>query len=219
MKVSVYNQKGEVVGDIELNSQIFGVKPSSHLLAEAVRIQLANSRQGTSNTKTRGEVSGGGKKPWKQKGTGRARAGSIRSPIWRHGGIAFGPRANQNWELKMNKKAKTKALFMSLSDKAKDGRLVIMDRIVLEKAKTKEFVNILDGLKKAVKEMGSKYLFVLPKKDDKLVRASRNIVSVSPSLANSLNVVDILKADSVIMMKDSLPVIEKVYLRKSLDNK
>ncbi len=113
MKTTLYNQTAEKIGEIELNPKIFEVKPSEHLLAEAVRISQSNSRQGTSNTKTRGEVSGGGKKPWKQKGTGRARVGSTRSPIWRHGGITFGPRANQNWELKINKKAKTKALFMS----------------------------------------------------------------------------------------------------------
>src|SRR3954467_8272437 len=105
MKTSVYNQKAEVVGDIELNDAIYALKPNIHLLAEAVRIQAANARKGLAHTKTRGEVSGGGKKPWKQKGTGRARVGSIRSPIWRHGGVTFGPRSNRNWELKINKKA------------------------------------------------------------------------------------------------------------------
>ena len=140
MKTTVYNQKGESVGEVELNSKIFEVKPNMHLLAEAVRIQQSNSRSGNANTKTRGEVSGGGKKPWKQKGTGRARAGSTRSPIWRHGGVTFGPRANQNWELKINKKAKTKALFMSLSDKAKNGSVIVIDQIALDQPKTKEFV-------------------------------------------------------------------------------
>ena len=214
MKIPVYNQKGESVGELELNSKIFEVKPSMHLLAEAVRIQNSNSRQGTSNTKTRGEVRGGGKKPWKQKGTGRARAGSIRSPIWRHGGVTFGPRANQNWELKLNKKAKTKALFMSLSDKAKNGQFVVIDQIALEKPKTKEFVGIMSGLKKAVKDLGKNQLLVVPKKDDNLFRASRNLPSMQSLLANSLNVVDILKADTVIALKDSLGVIEKTYLKK-----
>src|SRR5436190_15169179 len=123
MKISVYNQKAEVIGDIELNDKIYAVKPTLHLLAEAVRVQAANARKGLANTKTRGEVSGGGKKPWKEKGTGRARVGSTRSPIWRHGGVTFGPRSKRNWELKINKKAKTKALFMSWSDKAKDGKI------------------------------------------------------------------------------------------------
>ena len=213
MKVPVYNQNAEKVGDIELNSKIFDIKPNQHLLAEAVRIQLANARQGTSHTKTRGEVRGGGKKPWKQKGTGRARAGSIRSPIWRHGGITFGPRANQNWELKLNKKAKTKALFMSLSDKAKNNQLVVVDQIALPAAKTKEFVKVMKGLQGAVKELGKKQLFLMPKKDESLVKASRNLVSIIPTLASSLNVVDVLKADSVVVLKDSLPVIEKVYLK------
>jgi large subunit ribosomal protein L4 len=215
MKVSIYNQKAEVVGDIELNSKIFDVKPSIHLLAEAVRIHQSNARQGTSNTKNRGEVSGGGKKPWKQKGTGRARAGSTRSPIWRHGGITFGPRANQNWELKMNKKAKTKALFMSLSDKVKHNQLFIIDQIDLEAPKTSEFVKIMGALKKSAKEFGKKQLFLMPKNDAKLMRASRNIPSVTQSLASSLNIMDVMKADSVVMMKDSLAVIEKIYLKES----
>ncbi len=213
MKISVYNQKAEVVGEIDLNPKIFEVKPQQHLLAEAVRIQQGNSRQGTSHTKTRGEVSGGGKKPWKQKGTGRARAGSIRSPIWRHGGVTFGPRSNQNWELKMNKKAKTKALFMTLSDKASGNHLVVVDSLVLEQPKTKEFNKILTSLKKAVKDLGKKHLLVMSKKEDALVRASRNLPSVQPILASTLNLVDVLKADSLILTKDSLPVIEKTYLK------
>ncbi len=215
MKVSIYNQKGEVVGDMELNSKIFDVKPSMHLLAEAVRVQQNNARSGTSHTKTRGEVSGGGKKPWKQKGTGRARAGSNRSPIWRHGGVTFGPRANQNWELKMNKKAKTKALFMSLSDKVKHNQFIIIDSITLDAPKTKEFSKILAGLKNSVKDMGKKPLFLMPKKDENLVKASRNISSLNSVFASSLNIVDIMKADTVIAMKDSLSVIEKVYLKEA----
>jgi len=215
MKVSLYNQTAEKIGEIELNPKIFEVKPSEHLLAEAVRISQSNSRQGTSNTKTRGEVSGGGKKPWKQKGTGRARVGSTRSPIWRHGGITFGPRANQNWELKINKKAKTKALFMSLSDKAKNNRFIVIDQIVMEKPKTKEFVKVLKDLKLKIENFGSKNMFLMPKKDDKLSRAARNIPDLTTILANSLNIVDVLKADSIIVLKDSLPVIEKTYLKKS----
>src|ERR1700733_2690032 len=117
MKTSVYNQKGEVIGDVELNSKIFDVKPNQHLLAEAVRTQQSNSRQGTAHTKTRGEVSGGGKKPWKQKGTGRARAGSTRSPIWVGGGVAHGPRNDRAYDRKINKKAKAKAFLTILSKK------------------------------------------------------------------------------------------------------
>ena len=216
MKVNLYNQKAEVIGDIELNSKIFDVKPSMHLLAEAVRISQSNSRQGTSNTKTRGEVSGGGKKPWKQKGTGRARAGSTRSPIWRHGGITFGPRANQNWELKINKKAKTKALFMSLSDKVKHNQFIVVDAISLEKAKTKEFATIFNGFKKSVKDMGKRQMFLLPKAEASLTRASRNIPGITQTMANSLNVVDVMKADTIVVLKDALAVIEKVYLKNQV---
>ena len=213
MKTSVYNQKGEVIGDIELNAKIFDVKPSLHLLAEAVRVQQNNARSGTSHTKTRAEVSGGGKKPWKQKGTGRARAGSTRSPIWRHGGVTFGPRSNQNWELKMNKKAKTKALFMSLSDKVKHNQLIVVDAIELAAPKTKDFVAVFKALKKEVKDFGAKQLFLVSKNDDKLVRASKNIPYLKTSLASSLNILDVMKADSVVVLKDSLPVIEKIYLK------
>jgi large subunit ribosomal protein L4 len=147
MKTALYNQKAEKVGDIDLNAKIFEVKGSLHLITEAVRVQASNARKGLAHTKTRGEVSGGGKKPWKQKGTGRARAGSTRSPIWRHGGITFGPRSERNWTLKMNKKAKTKALFMSLSDKVKEGNLIVIDAISLEAPKTKEMVAILNNFR------------------------------------------------------------------------
>lgn len=215
MKITVYNQKGESVGDVELNSKIFDVKPNTHLLAEAARILQRNSRQGSSNTKTRGEVSGGGKKPWKQKGTGRARAGSTRSPIWRHGGVTFGPRANRNWELKINKKAKTQALFMSLSDKAKDSRFIVVDQIALTEPKTKEFAKILKDLKAGVKDMGKKQLVVMPKKDDKLVRSMRNLTNINFIIASNLGLIEVLKADSMIVLQDSLPVIEKTFLTSS----
>ena len=214
MKVSVYNQKGEVVGDVELNSKIFDVKPNQHLLAEAVRIQLSNSRQGTANTKTRGEVAGGGKKPWKQKGTGRARAGSIRSPIWRHGGVTFGPRAQRNWALKINKKAKTQALFMSLSDKAKENQFIVVDSINLEQPKTKEFLKVFGALDKSIKTFGKTQLLVMPRKEEKVSRGSKNIKSVHYVLANSLNLIDVIKAGSIVVLKDSLPIIEKTYLKK-----
>ena len=197
MKTIVYNQKGENVGELELNPKIFEVKPSNHLLAEAVRIHQSNARQGSSNTKTRGEVSGGGKKPWKQKGTGRARVGSIRSPIWRHGGVTFGPRSNQNWTLKMNKKAKTQALFMSLSDKAKENRFIVIDQISLEQPKTKELVKVWANFK----DLAKKQLFIIHKKNDSLSRSSKNLQAITPVLASSLNVVDVMKADSLVVLK------------------
>lgn len=214
MKISVYNQKAEVVGEMDLNDKIFGVKPSIHLLAEAVRIQASNARKGLANTKTRGEVSGGGKKPWKQKGTGRARVGSTRSPIWRHGGVTFGPTSDRNWSLKINKKAKTKALFMSLSDKVTDGRFIIIEGLSLDAAKTKQFIAVMKAFEDKKVDLGKKQLFVLPKKDESLIRASRNIPHVTPTFAASLNVTDVLKADSMVIMKDSLSVIEKIYLKE-----
>ncbi len=215
MKVTLYNQKAENIGEVELNSKIFEVKASRHLLSEAVRIQQSNSRKGLANTKTRGEVRGGGKKPWKQKGTGRARAGSSRSPIWRHGGVTFGPRSNRNWELKLNKKTKTKALFMSLSDKASGNRIFVLDHIVLENPKTKEFFSILKNLKQAL-SLGKHPLLVLPKKDEKIYKACRNIPGLTQILASSLNISDVLKSDSIVTLKDSLLVIEKTYLKTSV---
>jgi large subunit ribosomal protein L4 len=218
MKVSLYNQKAEVVGDVELNSKIFDVKPSQHLVAEAVRVQLSTARKGLAHTKTRGEVRGGGKKPWKQKGTGRARAGSTRSPIWRHGGVTFGPRSNRNWELKINKKAKVKALFMTLSDKVKDNRFVVVEKIELDQPKTKEFKKIVDAFAQAL-PTGKNWAVVLPKNDKLLVRSFRNIPHISPVMANSLNVVDVIKADGMLVLRDSLPVIEKTYLKVGKDSK
>ena len=215
MKIAVYNQNAESVGEIEVSDHIYGVKPSIHLLAEAVRAQANNARKGLANTKTRGEVSGGGKKPWKQKGTGRARAGSTRSPIWRHGGVTFGPTSDRNWSLKINKKAKTKALFMSLSDKARDGKLIIVEGLTMEAPKTKEFIKFMTAFHSKLDSLGKKQMVVMPKKDDSIVRASRNLPEITTTLATSLNVTDILKADSMIVMKDSLSVIEKIYLKES----
>lgn len=214
MKISVYNQNAEVTGEIELNDKIFAIKPTLHLLAEAVRIQAINARKGLANTKTRGEVSGGGKKPWKQKGTGRARAGSTRSPIWRHGGITFGPTSDRNWSLKINKKAKTKALFMSLSDKVTDGKLIVLDGLNVENAKTKEFIKIMGAFEAKLSGLGKKQLLVMPKKDESIVRASRNIPHFESTIATSLNVTDILKADTCVVLKESLAVIEKTYLKE-----
>lgn len=214
MKISVYNQNAEVTGEIELNDKIFAIKPTLHLLAEAVRIQASNARKGLANTKTRGEVSGGGKKPWKQKGTGRARAGSTRSPIWRHGGITFGPTSDRNWSLKINKKAKTKALFMSLSDKVTDGKLIVLDGLNVENAKTKEFIKIMGAFEAQLSGLGKKQLLVMPKKDESIVRASRNIPHFESTIATSLNVTDILKADTCVVLKESLAVIEKTYLKE-----
>jgi large subunit ribosomal protein L4 len=214
MKTSVYNQKAEVVGEVDLNPKIFEVAPKQHVLAEAVRVQLSNARKGLAHTKTRGEVRGGGKKPWKQKGTGRARAGSIRSPLWKGGGITFGPRSKRNWELKLNKKVRRQALFMTLSDKVKENRFIVVDKIELQAIKTKDMVAILKDLKLKVENFGRKQLLVVPGKDAKVIKSVRNIPNVESIFANSLNIVDVMKADSIIALQESLPVIEKTYLKK-----
>jgi large subunit ribosomal protein L4 len=214
MKIPVYNLQAESVGEVELSDKIFGIKATKHLLAESVRVQLSNARKGLAHTKTRGEVSGGGKKPWKQKGTGRARVGSIRSPIWRHGGVSLGPRSDRNWELKINKKAKTKALFMSLSDKAANGRFIVVEDFSTLTPKTKEFAKVYAAFAGKIKDFGKKQLILVPKKTDPIARASRNMPEISQALANSLNIVDILKADTILLTRDSLPIIEKTYLKE-----
>lgn len=215
MKVAVYNQSAEKTGDIDLNDKIFDVALSVHLLAEAVRVQESNARKGLAHTKNRGEVSGGGRKPWRQKGTGRARAGSNRSPLWRHGGVTFGPRSDRNWTLKMNKKAKTKALFMALSDKARDGQIVIVDKVELAAPKTKEFVTLLGNFASKLENFGKKQMLVMPQQIKELSQSSSNLPNVNTVLASSLNVKDVLTADTLLILKDSLEVIEKTYLRES----
>lgn len=216
MKVSVYNQQGQVVGDTEVSDKLFAVTPDAHLLAEAVRIQQSNSRLGLAHTKTRGEVSGGGVKPWKQKGTGRARAGSIRSPIWRHGGVTFGPRSNRNWELKMNKKAKVKALAMALTDKVQERHLYVVDNITLTENKTKLVAGLLKEFAKNNEGFGRKVLLVVPSGRSGVVRASRNIPTCTPVSASTLNILEVMKADNVIVLQEALPVLEKTFVKTSV---
>jgi large subunit ribosomal protein L4 len=213
MKIDYYNNNYEVQGQVDLNPKLYEVKSDLGLVEQAVRVQLSNARKSIANTKTKGEVSGGGKKPWKQKGTGRARAGSSRSPIWRHGGITFGPRSNRNYELKMNRKEWRKALAMVLSDKAENKGLIIMDSFTLSASKTKELVGWIAKMKKALAQNSKKFLVVLPAKDANIERAIRNIPTARAIFANSLNVVDLLDSDSVIMPKSALEIIEKTYLK------
>ncbi|OGE74244.1 MAG: 50S ribosomal protein L4 [Candidatus Doudnabacteria bacterium RIFCSPLOWO2_02_FULL_42_9] len=208
-KVVVYNQTGDKVTDLDLNPKIFGVeKIDANLVHSAVRIQLSNARSALAHTKNRGEVAGSGRKPWKQKGTGRARAGSIRSPIWRHGGITFGPRSDRNWSLKMNRSAWRKALFTILTDKLNDKKLVVLENLD-KTAKTKEISKRLNDF--ATKAgLGKKYLVVMDAKNAELERAVRNLANVKILYANQLNVVDLMKYD-VVVLKDALTVIEKTY--------
>ena len=206
MKISIYNQKGEEAGKIDLPDEIFNVRMNSDLVHQVVMAQMANQRQVLAHTKTRGEVRGGGKKPWKQKGTGRARVGSIRSPLWKGGGVTFGPRNDRNFTKKINKKMKQKALLMAFSSKVKDNEMIVLDKFELGRAKTKEMANLLDklSLKKSV-------LISLPKRDDSIYRASRNIPGIKMTLANSLNVVELLKYKYLLMPKDTIEVIKEIY--------
>jgi large subunit ribosomal protein L4 len=214
MKTKVYNKDLQVTEEVDLKPEIYDVKPEVELIQQAVRTQMANGRQSVAHAKTRGEVSGGGKKPWKQKGTGNARAGSIRSPLWRHGGITFGPRSNRNYELKMNKKQWRKALYMSLSDKVATNNFLIFSELVsLEKPKTKEMKSFLESMQKSLVADSKKFLFVLPKSDDILLRSVRNLGNTKVIQANSLNILDLINYDTVVLPIQSLEVIEKTYLK------
>lgn len=211
MKVKVYNQQAKAVGELEVRGDVFGVKAKPALLAEVVRIQQMNARSAQAHTKTRGDVSGGGKKPWKQKGTGRARAGSTRSPIWRHGGVALGPTKDRNWHRDLNKKVKKQALCMALSDKLQAGKMIVVDRIDLETPKTKLFNQILQVFKSENTGIGKKPLLILPKADTSIIRAMRNLPGVTSLSARSLNPLAVLSADSIMVLQDSVPVIETIY--------
>ncbi len=204
--VSVYNQDGKVTGEMELSAARFGVKARPSVVHLAVVAQQANARHAKAHTKTRGEVSGGGKKPWKQKGTGRARAGSSRSPIWVGGGITFGPRSNRNFALKINKKTKQKALFMALSDKVASGNLIVLEAFEPKAPKTKEMAGLISRL--PVKRSA---LYVIAKSNPSLVRMARNLQKVHVVTSNSLNVVDVLHAGSLVFEKSAIPAFEQVY--------
>lgn len=203
-KVSVYNMEGNQVGDIELNDAVFGVEVNNHLVHMAVVNQLANNRQGTQSAKTRSEVSGGGRKPWKQKGTGHARQGSTRSPQWTGGGIVFAPKP-RDYSFKMNKKEKQLALKSALTSRVLENKFIVVDEIKLEEAKTKKFAEALNNLKV------SKALVVLNTNDANVVRSAKNIPTVKTALTNTINVFDILKYDTVVIDKAAVATIEEVY--------
>lgn len=210
-KVAVYNTTGEKVSDLELNSKIFGVEEiDANLVHTAVVTQLANARKSTAHTQWRGEVSGGGKKPWKQKGTGRARAGSSRSPLWKGGGVTFGPRSTRNYSLKMNKPAFRKAIFTVLTDKLNGNKLAVIDKIE-NVTKTKDLAAQLKNLA-AKAGLDKKFVLVVAKHDAQLERAARNLANTKVIVATQLNVVDLMKHD-VIVTKDALQVMEKTYLK------
>ncbi len=202
--VSVYNMEGKEVGTMELNDAVFGVEINDHLVHLAVVRQLANNRQGTQKAKTRSEVSGGGRKPWRQKGTGHARQGSTRSPQWAGGGVVFAP-TPRDYSLKMNKKERRAALKSVLTSRVQENKLIVLDELKLEEVKTKAMQNVLNNLNV------SKALVVLADNDANVVLSTRNIPGVVTALPNTINVYDVLKYNTVILTKASAAAIEEVY--------
>ncbi|MBO4946471.1 MAG: 50S ribosomal protein L4 [Lachnospiraceae bacterium] len=203
-KVSVYNMNGKEVGTIELNDAVFGVEVNEHLVHMAVVQQLANNRQGTQKAKTRSEVSGGGRKPWRQKGTGHARQGSTRSPQWTGGGVVFAP-VPRDYSFKLNKKEKRAALKSALTSKVNDSKLIVVDELKFDEIKTKNFQTVMDNLNV------NKGLVVLAENDANVVLSARNIPTVQTTLTNTLNVYDVMKAGTVVLTKDAVSKIEEVY--------
>lgn len=202
--VKLYNMEGKEVGSVELNDKVFGVEINEHVMHLAVVSQLANKRQGTQSAKTRAEVSGGGRKPWKQKGTGHARQGSTRAPQWTGGGVVFAPKP-RDYSMKMNKKEKALAIKSALTSRVAEEKIYVLDAISFDEIKTKKMVSVLDSLK--VK----KALVVLDKKDENVILSARNIPDVRTTLSNGINVYDILKYDTLVITKDAVAQIEEVY--------
>ncbi|MBR1861745.1 MAG: 50S ribosomal protein L4 [Lachnospiraceae bacterium] len=202
--VSVYNMEGKEVGTIELNDAVFGAPVNEHLVHMAVVQQLANNRQGTQKAKTRSEVSGGGRKPWRQKGTGHARQGSIRAPQWKGGGVVFAP-VPRDYSFKLNKKEKRAALKSVLTDKVQTGSLVVLETLELDEIKTKKFLEIMKNIKV------EKGLVVIAENNENVVLSARNAADVDTTLVNAINVYDILNAKTLVLTKDAVKKIEEVY--------
>ena len=203
--VKVFDMNGQPVSDLELNDAVFGIEPNTVVMHAAVVNYLANQRQGTQSTLTRTEVSGGGKKPWRQKGTGHARQGSTRAPQWTHGGISLGPKP-RSYSYSLNKKVKRLALLSALSTKVADGDIVVLDAIKTEEFKTKTIVNMLKAL-----NVNEKALIVLDTVDKKVIKSAANIPGVKTTQVNTLNVYDILNYSKFIVVKDAVAKIEEVY--------
>ena len=202
--VSVFNMKGAEVGTIDLNDAVFGVEVNEHLVHLAVVQQLANNRQGTQKAKTRSEVSGGGRKPWRQKGTGHARQGSIRAPQWTGGGVVFAP-VPRDYSFKLNKKEKRAALKSALTSKVQDSKLIVVDELKFDEIKTKNFANVMNNLKV------EKGLVVIAENDANVVMSARNVADINTTLVNTINVYDVMKANTVVLTKDAVAKIEEVY--------
>ena len=204
-KIDVYNIEGKKVSDIELADSVFGIEPNEKIVHSVLVNYMANQRQGTSNTKTRAEVSGGGRTPWKQKGTGRARQGSIRSPQWFKGGIALGPKP-RDYSYRVNKKERRLAVRSVLSSKVLENNLVVVDSMNFDAIKTKNMVSALNNLK-----VEGKTLIVLPEKNENVQKSARNIEGVKTSLVNTINVYDLLKYNKLVLTVDAVKSLEEVY--------
>lgn len=204
--VSVYNFEGKQIGDMAIADKVFAVKPDAALLHEVMVGLRANARHAIANTKTRGEVSGGGKKPWKQKGTGRARQGSTRSPQWVGGGITFGPTSERNFSVKINKKAKKKALFMGLSDKVASNKLFILESVNASSPKTKIMAEVVKKL-----PVDRNALLVVAKSEPMLMRMVRNLPNIKLVTAQSVNLLDVLTYRTIVFVKDAVPAFEQVH--------
>ena len=204
-KIDVYNVEGKKVSDVELKENVFGIVPNEEIVHSVLLNFLANQRQGTQSTKTRSEVSGGGRKPWRQKGTGRARQGSIRAPQWIGGGIALGPKP-RSYKYRVNKKERRLAIKSVLSSKVLENQLTVVDKLTFDEIKTKNMVNALENLK-----VTGKTLVVLPEKDEKVQKSARNIENVKTTLVNTINVYDLLKYTNLVLTLDTVKKLEEVY--------
>ena len=203
-KVAVYNMEGKEVGSMDLNDAVFGVEVNEHLVHMAVLQQLANNRQGTQKAKTRSEVRGGGRKPWRQKGTGHARQGSIRAPQWKGGGVVFAP-VPRDYSFKLNKKEKRAALKAVLTSRVQENKFIVVDELKMDEIKTKTFKGVLDNLN------AEKALVVLNDMDANVIASAKNIPTVKTTQTNELNVFDVLKYNTVVVTKDAVATIEEVY--------
>ena len=202
--VSVLNMEGKEVGSMELNDAVFGVEINEHLVHQAVVLQLANNRQGTQKAKTRSEVSGGGRKPWRQKGTGHARQGSTRAPQWTGGGVVFAP-TPRDYSFKLNKKERRLALKSVLTSRVQESKFIVLDELKMDEIKTKKFMEVLNNLKVA------KALVVVPENDTNVLMSARNVASVKTASVKTINVYDVLKYDTVVATKATVEAIEEVY--------
>jgi large subunit ribosomal protein L4 len=203
-KIDILDVKGNIVGDVELSEGIFGIEPNEYVVHEVVVALLANRRQGTKGTKTRAEVRGGGRKPWKQKGTGRARAGTIRSPLWKGGGVVFAPKS-RDYSKKVNKKVKALAMKSVFSSKVQENEIRVLDQLTMDAPKTKEMISVLNNIN------ASKALIVLPENNKAVIKSASNIPKIATTTVSELNVYDMLKYDVLVMTQDALEKIEEVY--------